>query len=278
MNFLDIYQMGSSMIPPRSTINHLNILRPLFLQIMKAASIQPQIRLCDRKENLRRSLALAAEAAEEGAELLVFPELFLTGFCYQQDSSDGQPYPSLDPLRSFVAEHGCLIVGSLVDGRLNRGFCLEEAGIGFQDKIHPFGPEKDHFDGGRSISPVKTSKGRIGLSICYDLRFPEVARSLALSGADLLVTIGEFPASRGDVWETLSRARAIENQIHHIVSNGAGPEHCGRSAIIDPWGRAIAEMGAEEGWILGEIDLADRDRARREIPALDDRRPEIYRW
>lgn len=245
---------------------------------MIAACIQLSIRLCDRKANLRRSLALAAGAAGEGAEILVFPELFLTGFCYSQDLSDGEPYPSLDPLRSFVAEHGCLIVGSLVDGRRNRGFCLDELGIGFQEKIHPFGPEKDHFDGGGSISPVETSKGRIGLSICYDLRFPEVARSLALSGADLLVTIGEFPAARGDVWETLSRARAIENQIHHIASNGAGLEFCGRSAIIDPWGRAIAMMGGEEGWIAGEIDLADRDRARREIPALGDRRPEIYRW
>jgi len=217
---------------------------------MKAASIQPQIRLCDRKENLRRSLALAAEAAEEGAELLVFPELFLTGFCYQQDSSDGQPYPSLDPLRSFVAEHGCLIVGSLVDGRLNRGFCLEEAGIGFQDKIHPFGPEKDHFDGGRSISPVKTSKGRIGLSICYDLRFPEVARSLALSGADLLVTIGEFPASRGgclgdplpgpgdrkpDPPYSLQRRRPRAlRQIRHHRPLGEGDRRDGGRGGLDP--------------------------------------------
>lgn len=244
---------------------------------MIVATIQPQIRLCDRKANLRRALALAAGAAGEGAEILVFPELFMTGFCYSQDLSDEEPYPSLDPLRSFVSEHGCLVVGSLVDGRLNRGFCLEERGIGFQDKIHPFGPEKDHFDGGSSISPVETSKGRIGLSICYDLRFPEVARSLALSGADLLVTIGEFPAGRAHIWETLSRARAMENQIHHIASNGAGPEFCGRSAIIDPWGRAISGLGTEEGWIVGEIDLADRDRARREIPALGDRRPEIYR-
>jgi len=245
---------------------------------MIAACIQLSIQLCRRDENLARALALATKAVGRGAEILVFPELFLTGFCYRRDLSDRPPYPSLDPLRSFVEEHGCLMVGSLVDGRLNRGFCLDELGIGFQDKIHPFGTERDHFDGGGSISPIKTSKGRIGLLICYDLRFPEVARKLALSGADYLVTIAQFPPSRGHVWQSLCRARAIENQIHHIGCNGAGPQFSGGSVILDPWGRAVAEAGAEEGMILADIDPADRDSARREIPALADRRPEIYRF
>lgn len=244
---------------------------------MKVASIQLQIRLCDKEENLAKALAMAAEAVDQGAEVLVFPELFLTGFCYRRDLSDRPPYASLDPFRSLAEEHGCLMVGSLVDGRLNRGFCLDRRGIGFQEKVHPFGTEKEHFDGGDTISPVKTSKGKIGLSICYDLRFPEVARSLALSGADLLVTVAQFPPSRGRVWETLCRARAIENQIHHIGCNAAAPDHSGGSVILDPWGRAIAEAGAEEGLIIADLDLAERDEARREIPALADRRPEIYR-
>ncbi len=244
---------------------------------MIAACLQLSIQLCKKEENLARALAMAAEAVERGAEILVFPELFLTGFCYSQDLSDHSPYPTLDPFRSFVEEHGCLIVGSIVDGRLNRGFCLDEFGIGFQDKIHPFGTEKDHFDGGELISPIPTSRGTVGLLICYDLRFPEVARSLALSGADLLVTIAQFPPSRGYVWHTLCRARAIENQIHFIGCNGAGPEFSGGSVILDPWGKAIAEAGTEEGTILTEIDLSARDEAREEIPALADRRPEIYR-
>lgn len=244
---------------------------------MIAACLQLSIRICNREDNLARALALATEAVEGGAEILVFPELFLTGFCYSQDLSDRPPYPTLGPFRSFVEEHGCLIVGSLVDRRLNRGFCLDENGMGFQDKIHPFGAEKMHFDGGDRISPIPTSRGAVGLEICYDLRFPEVARALALSGADVLVTIAQFPPSRGYVWRTLCRARAIENQIHHICCNGAEPEFSGGSVILDPWGRAIAEARAEEGLILAEIDLADRDSARREIPALADRRPEIYR-
>ncbi|MGC9515373.1 nitrilase-related carbon-nitrogen hydrolase [Methanocrinis sp.] len=245
---------------------------------MIASCIQLSIRLCKRRENLTRALALAAEAVGEGADVLVFPELFLTGFCYEEDLSDRPPYPSLDPLRSFVEEYGCMMVGSIVDGRLNRGFCLDESGIGLQEKIHPFGPEKDHFDGGGSISPIKTSKGRIGLSICYDLRFPEVARKLALSGADFLVTIAQFPASRGYHWQTLCRARAIENQIPHLACNAAGPEFCGGSAIIDAWGTPLAEAGSGERVILAEVDLAGRDLIREQIPALKDRRPEIYRF
>lgn len=244
---------------------------------MISACLQLSIRVCNREENLARALALANEAVERGAEILVFPELFLTGFCYSKDLSDHPPYSTLDPLRLFVEEHGCLIVGSIVDGRLNRGFCLDETGMGFQDKIHPFGTEKEHFDGGDRISPIPTSRGAIGLEICYDLRFPEVARGLAVSGAGLLVTIAQFPPSRGYVWRALCRARAIENQIHHIGCNGAAPDHSGGSVILDPWGRTIAEAGAEEGLIIAEIDLADRDEVRREIPALADRRPEIYR-
>jgi predicted amidohydrolase len=244
---------------------------------MIAACLQLSIRVCRREDNLARALTLADEAVERGAEILVFPELFLTGFCYSLDLSDRPPYLTLDPFRSFVEEHGCLIVGSIVDGRLNRGFCLDDTGIGFQDKIHPFGAEKVHFDGGDRIAPIPTSRGSVGLEICYDLRFPEVARVLSLSGADILVTIAQFPPSRGYVWKTLCRARAIENQIHHICCNGAGPEFSGGSVILDPWGRTIGEAWAEEGLILAEIDLADRDSARREIPSLADRRPEIYR-
>ena len=245
---------------------------------MIAACIQLSIRLCKKDDNLRRALAMATKAVEQGAEILVFPELFLSGFCYDQDLSDRPPYPSLDPLRSFVSEHDCMIVGSLVDGRLNRGFCLDDSGIGFQDKIHPFGPEKAHLVGDGSISPILTSKGKVGLEICYDLRFPEVARSLVLQGADYLVTIAQFPASRGYHWQTLCRARAIENQIPHIACNGASPEFCGGSAIIDSWGRPLAEAETEETTILAKIDLEDRDRVRRKIPALEDRRPEIYRF
>jgi predicted amidohydrolase len=240
---------------------------------MRAACLQLQVELCRREDNARRALDMARQAINTGAEVLVFPELFLTGFCYHPESQDYPPYPTLDPFRALAQEHDCLIMGSLKSGRLNLGFCLDSGGLEIRPKIHPFGPEKEHFDGGDFISPISTQRGQVGLELCYDLRFPEVARSLALQGADFLVTVAQFPAARGEHWKTLCLARAIENQLPHMACNFAAG---GGSMIIDAWGDIQAEAGFGEAFILGQIDLAERDRIRREMPCFMDRRPEIY--
>lgn len=239
---------------------------------MRAACLQLRVDLCHRQENTARALKMAELAVDHGADILVFPETFITGFCYDQ-APDEQPYPSLDPFRAFVRDHGCLIIGSLMGGKYNLGFCLEHEGIQFQPKIHPFDQEKLHFLGGGRISPLKTRLGLVGLEICYDLRFPEVARTLALQGADFLVTIGQFPATRREHWRTLCLARAIENQLPHLASNWA---NAGGSLIIDARGQVQAEADQEEVVIFGEIDLDERDRWRKEISYLGERRPELY--
>ncbi|MFA6372168.1 MAG: nitrilase-related carbon-nitrogen hydrolase, partial [Methanothrix sp.] len=210
------------------------------------------------------------------------PELFLTGFCYEpslQSSSsaeDYSPYPSLDPFRALAEEHNCLFIGSLRSGRQNLGFSLDSGGLQLRSKIHPFGAEKEHFDGGDIISPIDTKWGRAGLEICYDLRFPEVARILALQGADFLVTVAQFPKLRREQWRTLAMARAIENQMPHLACNWA---RGGGSLIIDARGQILAEAGSEEALIWADIDLADRDAFRREVSCFADRRPEVYgRW
>ena len=192
---------------------------------MRAALLQQTILPCQDPENLSRALSLACAALAEGAEILVYPELFLTGFCYEPggQSGDGRTdaYEELDPFRALASEHDCLIIGSIRRGRSNLGFCLDRSGLNLRSKIHPFGEEKKHFDGGKTISPISTRWGRVGLEICYDLRFPEVARSLALQDADLLVTVAQFPAKRQEQWRALSLARAIENQIPHLACNWA---------------------------------------------------------
>jgi predicted amidohydrolase len=140
-------------------------------------------------------------------------------------------------------------------------------------KVHPFGPEREHFDGGGFISPIATRRGMVGLQVCYDLRFPEVSRLLALQGADFLVTIAQFPPQRQAQWRTLCLARAIENQFPHLACNWA---QGGASLIVNARGEAQVEAGNNECIILGEVDLAVRDEVRREIPCFADRRPEIY--
>lgn len=247
---------------------------------MRAACLQLQVEPCKTEENRSRALQMAGRALAKGAEILVFPELFLTGFCYesslQSSAQDLSPFPSLDLFRALAEEHDCLIIGSLRCSRQNLGFCLDRDGLQLRPKIHPFGAEKEHFDGGDFISPVATKWGRMGLQICYDLRFPEVARSLALQGAEILVTVAQFPGLRRDQWCTLARARAIENQMPHLACNWA---RGGGSLIIDARGRVLAGASSEEALLWADIDLADRDLFRREVSCFTDRRPEIYgRW
>lgn len=239
---------------------------------MRASCLQLRVDLCQSQENTTRALKMAELAVDRGADILVFPEMFITGFCYDQ-APDEPPYPSLDPFRAFARDYDCLIIGSLMSGKYNLGFCLESKGIQFQPKVHPFDQEKLHFLGGGSISPLNTKWGKVGLVICYDLRFPEVARSLARQGADFLVTIGQFPATRMAHWRILCLARAIENQLPHVACNWA---NAGGSLIIDARGQVQAEASQKEEMIFAEIDLEERDKWRKEIFYLDDRRPEIY--
>ena len=244
---------------------------------MRAACLQLRVEPCQPEDNLNRALLMAKEALDSEAEILVFPELFLTGFCYETSPphsiQDKPPYQTLDPFRALAKDNDCLIIGSIQSGRLNQGFCLYSDGLELRPKIHPFGPEKEHFDGGNFVSPVATKWGMVGLQVCYDLRFPEVARSLALQGADFLVTVAQFPTARKLQWHTLCQARAIENQLPHLACNWAG---AGDSMIINVRGEVLAEAGSEETMIFGDVDLIERDIVRREIPCFADRRPEIY--
>lgn len=239
---------------------------------MRAACLQLRVDLCHLEENTARALKMAELAVDRGADILVFPEMFITGFCYDQ-APDEPPYPSLEPFRAFAKDHDCLIIGSIMSDKYNLGFCLEADGIQFQPKIHPFDQEKLHFLGGDRISPLNTKLGKVGLEICYDLRFPEVARSLAIRGADFLVTIGQFPTARMVHWRILCLARAIENQLPHLACNWA---NAGGSLIIDARGRVQAEASQDEEILFAEIDLEERDTWRKEIFYLGDRRPEIY--
>jgi predicted amidohydrolase len=244
---------------------------------MRAACLQLRVELCQLEDNLCRAMQMAKEALHRKAKILVFPELFLTGFCYENtpkhSMKDKPPYQTLDPIRALAKENDCLIIGSVQSGRQNLGFCLDSDDLELRPKIHPFGNEKEHFDGGDFISPVATKWGMVGLQVCYDLRFPEVARSLTLQGADFLVTVAQFPIARGPQWRTLCQARAIENQLPHLACNWAG---AGDSMIINARGEVQAEAGSEETLIFGDVDLVERDIVRSEIPCFADRRPEIY--
>lgn len=221
---------------------------------------------------------MSSDVADIGADIIVLPELFLTGFCYDL-KPESIPYPSLMSFRALSLDSGAILVGSIMAssdrGPINMGFCIAGAETGVYCKTHPFGDEKKHFIPGEIIAPVKVAGLSIGLEICYDVRFPEVARKLCASGADLLVTIAQFPAERIHHWRALVMARAIENQIHHIACNASGSAG-GSSMIVGPAGEVLAEAGDEECVITADLDLDERDRVRRAITCWEDRRPELY--
>ncbi len=137
---------------------------------------------------------------------------------------------------------------------------------------------------GRDIVGAEADGVSLGLSICFDLRFPELFRILALGGARLIVLASAFTERTGrDHWEVLVRARAIENQVFVVAANQVGASTpklrwFGRSMIVDPWGIVLAQAPDHEGHIVADLDFAAQDRMRTQLPNLANRRPEAYGW
>jgi predicted amidohydrolase len=265
---------------------------------MKAACIQMNISLCSKQENLERALSLAEEAVSKEAELLVYPEVFSTGFCYDRigEVAETASGPTLEALCNFSKEHGCILAGSMIEQRegseissenippqFNLGFCIESGKLaGVHRKTQLYGLEKEYFALGDRIHPVRLQKYglSIGLMVCNELRYPEVARKMALEGADLLISAADIPDFYIYPWRIMSLSRAVENQLLHIACNRVGKDrystYPGSSFIADGWGRVLAEAGKEECVLIGEIDLEEAKEIRQTGSILDDRRPDLY--
>lgn len=257
------------------------------------------ISLCSKQENLERALYLAEEAVSKEAELLVYPEVFSTGFCYDRigEVAETATGPTLEALCDFSKEHGCILAGSMIEQReketigeekpspsqFNLGFCIESGKLaGMHRKTQLYGLEKEYFALGDRIHPVRLQKHglSIGLMVCNELRYPEVARKLALEGADLLVSAADIPDFYIYPWRIMSLSRAVENQLLHVACNRVGKDrystYPGSSLIADGWGRVLAEAGKEECVLIGEIDLEEAKEIRQTGSILEDRRPDLY--
>ncbi len=268
---------------------------------MRVAALQ--LNSSDQKSrNLEVAERLVRAAAADGAELLALPEKWnlLAGGEAMLAGAESLAGPSLQAARSWARELGVnLLAGSISESAGERAFNTsvligpDGSDLAVYRKIHMFDVdlggvpyrESEHEQPGSEIVCAELETGlRIGLSVCYDLRFPELFRILALRGARLLAAPAAFTAVTGrDHWEVLLRARAIESQAFVLAPNqvGQAPPHFdsyGHSAIIDPWGAVLAIAADGECFIAADLDFAEQDRIRESLPSLANRRPRAYRW
>jgi deaminated glutathione amidase len=262
---------------------------------LKVACVQHCAGL-DGAANLATLAHLIEQAVGRGAELVCLPE-----YCAAYGMVDGRldvgamaesGHEALAVLREQARRHRCwLLIGSIgvlaEDGRiLNRSCLVDPAGAvrARYDKIHLFDVdlargesyrESSTIRPGKTASVVATPFARLGLTICYDLRFPQLYRALAKAGADVLLVPAAFTRTTGQAhWHVLLRARAIETGAFVVAPAqcGAAPDgrlaRYGHALIVDPWGEVLPDGGEEEGVIAAELDLARVAEARQMIPAL----------
>lgn len=253
-----------------------------------AAAVQFNITLGEIEPNLDKVRIAIAELAAKRVQLVVLPEMWATGFAYKNlNLLAARTAEIVAELASLSAEHAMVIVGSLPEPHENKvyntAYVLDNGELkGKYRKIHLFSlmQEDRSFDAGSSWLLVDTSVGRIGVFICYDLRFPELARRLAIEGAEIIVVPGEWPKPRQEHWRTLLRARAIENQLFIVATNCCGVvgklDFFGMSMIIDPKGELLAEAGYEAQNITAFIDFDEMRAWREQIPCFKDRKPASY--
>ena len=248
-----------------------------------------------RDANLERAATLVREAAGRGASLVVLPEVFAWRGPRAEEAAHAEPIPgpSTDAMARVARENGVhLLMGSILeqpaDGEtrtFNTACLLSPRGelLVRYRKIHLFDVdlpgrvtvrESDARAPGEKVVVAPTPLGALGLSICYDLRFPELYRHQGRAGAELLLVPSAFTFTTGSAhWEILCRARAIENQCYLLAPNQSGMSphgfaDFGNSLIVDPWGAVVARAGDGEGLALAEIDRGYLARVRRELPCL----------
>ncbi len=253
-----------------------------------AASIQFHITFGDVDANLTRALAGLARVGEKGCRLAVLPEMWSTGYDYKRLAELAVETPRvIEALRGATAELDMVTVGSLPEedgGTIyNTAYVIDRGEVvGSYRKLHLFSTMgEDRFLGaGERTLVVPTSAGRLGISICYDLRFPELFRKLALEGAEIICIPAEWPKPRQEHWRTLLRARAIENQLFIAAANCCGIQgkldFFGMSLLISPRGEILAEGGETPTEITALFDFEEMANYRFQIPCFRDRRPAIY--
>ena len=251
----------------------------------------------DKKNNLKKILRCISQAAHKNAELCTFPEFMM---CYTPSSQspadlaniaekiDGEFVSSIS---EEAKKNSIQVIGTLYekspkpDRVYDTSFLIEKNGkvVSTYRKIHlydalGFKESTKLYPGSSIAKPTKTSVGKIGMMICYDLRFPEMSRILASSGSEILVVPSAWVKGKmkEEHWLTINKTRAIENGCYVISPDQVGNIYCGRSVVVDPYGKILLDMKKKEGIGIVDISLDEVKQVRKKLPLLQNRRTDIY--
>ena len=266
---------------------------------MKIAILQMDVKIAQNfkncEQNFIRARGLIDRALKRGADVAVLPEAFNTGFCVRNFKrlADVGATRTKKFLSEISQKSGAVLIGGAINSRqdkiYNSAFIYQNgAEILRYDKIHAFSlaRENEIVSGGDKLGiceiKFQNRAVKIGVAICYDLRFGEIFRALALRGAQIVFVIAQFAQSRIEHFIALARARAIENQIFICAVNGCGDtgqgeSFGGNSMLINPGGEIVARLGKKEAVKVVDVSLDEISKFRAKIDVLKDLKPEIYK-
>lgn len=256
----------------------------------KIALAQIELELGSLDRNFNTAKEAVVEAAQEEVDIVLLPELWASGY----DLENAQEYASplsggwFAKMRELAISQGVALGGSMIEEQgenlYNTFLLVDKNGtdLGYYRKTHLFDliEEKKYFQAGNELAVIDSPWGKIGLALCYDLRFPELFRAYALKGAETILLVAEWPRRRIAHWDILLQARAIENQCFIAAVNKVGTSKGellgGNSAVINPMGKILVQGGKSPGVFVTEIDPEETAKARNWMPVFTDRNPNVY--
>lgn len=261
-----------------------------------------QMKVIDNKDsNIKKALDMIETSAENKVDLIILPEMFNCPYennKFREYAEEKNSSKTLNAISKAAKKFNLYIIAGSIpeldnDKLYNSSFIFDGNGeiVGFHRKMHLFDidipgkitfKESEALSAGNQITVIDTELCKIGVAICYDMRFPELLRLMALKGAELIVIPGAFNMTTGPAhWETLIRVRAVDNQLYMAAASPAKNEDLlyvayGNSMIADPWGEILVRADENEEIIYADIDLSRVEELREELPLLKNRREDIY--
>ena len=261
-----------------------------------------QMNVIDNKEeNMKNACSMINDAVSENVDFIVLPEMFNCPYSNEkfiEYAEEEKTSPTLLKISQLASENGVYILSGSIpekDGNklYNTSYLFDKDGkiIAKHRKMHLFDidvegkitfKESDVLTPGNEFTLADTEFGKIGIGICYDIRFPELARIMAQEGASILFYPGAFNMTTGPAhWELLFKSRALDNQVYCVgvapaLNKDSSYHSFGHSIITNPWGDIIAEASEKESLIISEIDLSEIKKIRQELPLLKNKREDLY--